>query len=449
LHWNFVNITSPVIFDRFSCREQRTVELHAPEGLALNQQTRSIQALRRQTVGLRIATCSSLHRATAPISSRNPITDVPPIVSLICPTILPESILDSSQQGQAASSLLSGNSLSSMSLSDLGPFSSRNELVEHVRLYARTHGFVATIKRSEPARSVYLHCDRSGIYRNRSGDSVRSDVPSRSTKLVDCPFLVHGSKQKDGSWHLVLKEGAHDHELETDLVGHPYARRLTPQQQARVSEMNDVGSQPKTILSALHLDNPDTLVIARTVYDARAKQRRLDLKERSPIQALLDKAREENFFTSITLDDEGHITRLFFAHPKSIELLQTYSKVLLMDCTYKTNRFRMPLLNIVGMTATNSTFFGAFAFLQKETEADYHWALQNLREVMPGVPPPGAIVTDRDLALMNAISTSFPAPTRNILCIWHINKNILARCKRNLTKGEGRLLKGVERSHNC
>ena len=40
----------------------------------------------------------------------------------------------------------------------------------------------------------------------------------------------------------------------------------------------------------------------------------------------------------------------------------------------------------------------------------------------------GVIVTDRDLALMNAVKTVFPECT-NLLCRFHIDKNVKAKCK--------------------
>ncbi|KAH6591875.1 hypothetical protein BASA50_008439 [Batrachochytrium salamandrivorans] len=39
-----------------------------------------------------------------------------------------------------------------------------------------------------------------------------------------------------------------------------------------------------------------------------------------------------------------------------------------MDCTYKTNGFGMALLNIIGITATDSTFNAGLAFICNETE---------------------------------------------------------------------------------
>ena len=40
----------------------------------------------------------------------------------------------------------------------------------------------------------------------------------------------------------------------------------------------------------------------------------------------------------------------------------------------------------------------------------------------------GVIVTDRDLSLMNAVKTIFPNTT-NLLCRFHIDKNVKAKCK--------------------
>jgi hypothetical protein len=68
---------------------------------------------------------------------------------------------------------------------------------------------------------------------------------------------------------------------------------------------------------------------------------------RTPIQALIDNLKEDNYTYEYKCDDTGCITHLFFAHNESVALTRQYSSVLLMDCTYKTNKFKMPLLNVV------------------------------------------------------------------------------------------------------
>ena len=40
---------------------------------------------------------------------------------------------------------------------------------------------------------------------------------------------------------------------------------------------------------------------------------------------------------------------------------------------------------------------------------------------------PSVLVTDRDLALMKAIETCF-STARHMLCIWHINQNVVKYC---------------------
>jgi hypothetical protein len=50
----------------------------------------------------------------------------------------------------------------------------------------------------------------------------------------------------------------------------------------------------------------------------------------------------------------------------SIEMLKRHSYVISIDCTYKTNQYSLPLLDIVGFTALGSSAFLGFAFIQNE-----------------------------------------------------------------------------------
>ena len=105
----------------------------------------------------------------------------------------------------------------------------------------------------------------------------------------------------------------------------------------------------------------------------------------------------------------------------------------LLDCTYKTNKFGLPLLNVVGLSSVYKTFTACFVFLRSETVEDYAWALERFRELV--TVEPQVLVTDRELALMNAIQDIFPK-TKNLICVWHIMKNITARCKKEFKDEE-------------
>jgi hypothetical protein len=81
------------------------------------------------------------------------------------------------------------------------------------------------------------------------------------------------------------------------------------------------------------------------------------------------------------------------------------------------------------MTDSNSTFFVAFTFtfIKRKQEADNVWLLEQLRAATNGHWNVKVIITDRDLALMNAVARVF-SNAKHLLCEWHINKNVKVRC---------------------
>jgi len=67
-----------------------------------------------------------------------------------------------------------------------------------------------------------------------------------------------------------------------------------------------------------------------------------------------------------------------------------------------------------------------FCFLAEENLEFYTWALEFFHLVISvhNITLPEVLITDRKLALMNAIAQVFPNST-HMLCTWHIEKNIL------------------------
>ncbi|XP_050913303.1 protein FAR-RED ELONGATED HYPOCOTYL 3 [Lathyrus oleraceus] len=101
-----------------------------------------------------------------------------------------------------------------------------------------------------------------------------------------------------------------------------------------------------------------------------------------------------------------------------------------MDNTYKTNKYRQPLFEIVGITSTELTFAVAFAYMESEQIENFCWVLEKLKELFVKKDLcPQVILTDRDLALMKAIEIMFPKSI-NLLCRFHINAG--AKCKQHV-----------------
>jgi hypothetical protein len=55
--------------------------------------------------------------------------------------------------------------------------------------------------------------------------------------------------------------------------------------------------------------------------------------------------------------------------------MRCFPDVILLDTTYKMNRYGIQLLQIGGTTPMNTSFSGRFCFLGGETEEDYSWAI--------------------------------------------------------------------------
>ncbi|XP_021839271.2 protein FAR1-RELATED SEQUENCE 5-like [Spinacia oleracea] len=212
------------------------------------------------------------------------------------------------------------------------------------------------------------------------------------------------------------------------MSGHPSSRCLTKEEIKDIEKMSLAGIQPRQIISSLRQKNPNLQAVARTIYNLKSKIQKESLGNRSLIQALFEELEQGDFTFTYVKDDRGHLTHVFFAHPRSIMLAKRYSTVFVMDCTYKTNKYGMPLLDIIGMTSLNKSFYAAFVFLRSEKEEDYVWALKNFSSMLGLNCQPQVIVTDRELALINAINIVFPETT-HLLCVWHIQKNIVVKCK--------------------
>jgi hypothetical protein len=111
---------------------------------------------------------------------------------------------------------------------------------------------------------------------------------------------------------------------------------------------------------------------------------------------------------------------------RSVRYLNENPDIIILDCTYKTNKFGMPMLDILGVDGLDQGFTVGVCFMDKESEFDYLWAITHLRSLFREGIWPSVIATDCDEALMSAIESTFPAAHCNtVLCYWHVSMNVL------------------------
>ncbi|KAL5194017.1 Protein FAR1-RELATED SEQUENCE 5 [Glycine soja] len=274
----------------------------------------------------------------------------------------------------------------------------REDVLRWARSIAHENRFVAVILRSNTNTGsrgrttfVLIGCERSGEYRCRKKEFIKRDT---GTRKCGCPFKLRCKPVVGGEgWMVRLICGVHNHKLAKSLVVHSYAGRLTKAEKILIADMT-----------------------IKQIYNARnafcSSIRGSDLE----MQHLMKLLERDQYIHWHRIKDEGMVRDIFWCHPDAVKLVNACNLMFLIDNTYKTNRYRLPLLDFVGVTPTEMTFSIDFAYMEGGR-------INNLHDALPRV-----IVTDRDQALMNVVKAVLPDST-NLLCNFHINKNLKAKCK--------------------
>ena len=79
--------------------------------------------------------------------------------------------------------------------------------------------------------------------------------------------------------------------------------------------MSRAGIMPKEIASTLSQTYPDQICCMQDIYNLRRVLKAELLQGQSPIEAMLYQLHSDNYEYNYSLDEDGRITTLFFAHP--------------------------------------------------------------------------------------------------------------------------------------
>ena len=177
-------------------------------------------------------------------------------------------------------------------------------------------------------------------------DSCNSN--NSRTRKTGCPFELHeiykkGNSYTNPAWKMCVVRGYHNHPLATNLIGHSFASRLTKEQRKAVMIDTACGMKPKAIFAKLLRDYPGTFMSRNQVYSCKAFERLKSMGILNVMQYSLDFLKSKGYFTDTAsrkgLDGKSVVTDLFILHPNARHLLRLFPIVVIMDSTYKTNRY--------------------------------------------------------------------------------------------------------------
>ncbi|XP_026398983.1 PKS-NRPS hybrid synthetase CHGG_01239-like isoform X2 [Papaver somniferum] len=318
-----------------------------------------------------------------------------------------------------------------------------------------------------------LGCERGGVYQDhkkKTDTSTLKDLTKKresGTRKCGCPFTLKGVWMAGDKWKVRVHCGAHNHELPETLVGHSDVARLNEEKQILVDWAKS-GVRSRRVLSPLKqrskenmstmraIDNASAAIkltevegksamhtplgvnvsTMKTVNNASASIKLMEVEGKSAMQQVLGFLLKHHYVERHRRDEEtDELKDIFWAHPESLQLVLGFHSVLIVDCTYKTNRFGSPLLRIAGVTSTGKLFTVAFIFMEAETEDHYAWALTRLKRLFSPNALPSTFVTDGELKLVNAIGSVFPK-AKWLFCTLHVLKKVSENCKQYFESDE-------------
>jgi hypothetical protein len=276
--------------------------------------------------------------------------------------------------------------------------------------------------------------------------SGKSKTRSVGTAKTDCGFKIHfRMKTSSGVYAFSANHHlTHNHPMDPATTGmSAVARRFAPQQLDIIHSMHSNGSTATQTVAELR-GTTDAVVLTRSVYNSRRYRERKYHDGISEVQTLISSlGANTEFVHQYMADGEDHLLALIFACKRSLEQFAAFSFVLLMDCTYKTNRFNLPFLLFSSVNPLGYSYVVACCLLKDETINSYNQALSSFkrcfgsREIVVN-----SVITDQDGALMNAVATQFP-DSHHQLCRFHIQQNV----KKNVGKNRSLCTKFTQYMH--
>ncbi|XP_050365427.1 protein FAR1-RELATED SEQUENCE 5-like [Argentina anserina] len=148
---------------------------------------------------------------------------------------------------------------------------------------------------------------------------------------------------------------------------------------------------------------------------------------------------EEIFFCRYIRDSKKRLARLFWRDSHSLMDYELYGDVLVIDATYKTNVYVMPLVLFIGANNHRATVVFACTLICNEKEGTYDWVVKNFLEAMNNQKPK-SVVTDGADSMRKSLDTHMPQ-TKHRLCAWHIGRNVGQNVKdEKLQKALGKMI---------
>ena len=154
------------------------------------------------------------------------------------------------------------------------------------------------------------------------------------------------------------------------------------------------------------------------------------------VQIATEKTKEEGYFCT-KLDQGQKLLHGIYLSKAMLLYSNYFLDLVIVDSTYKRNRFNLPLVNVIGVNNFGHNIILAFGVLSNETTNAYTWFFSKLKEAWQNKKPLNFIIDGSNemregnkILLISrfiilGITNNFC--TRIVLCGWHLQKNLISK----------------------
>ncbi|KAG5064535.1 hypothetical protein AAZX31_02G256700 [Glycine max] len=156
-------------------------------------------------------------------------------------------------------------------------------------------------------------------------------------------------------------------------------------------------------------------------YAVRPPSRKRTLgKDAQNLLEYFKKMQAENpgFFYAIQLDEDNHMSNVFWADARSRTSYSHFGDAVTLDTTYRINQYGVPFAPFTGVNHHGQMILFGCALLLDDSEASFVWLFKTFLTAMNDRYPV-SITTDQDRAIQTAVSQVFPQ-TRHCISKWHV-----------------------------
>lgn len=163
--------------------------------------------------------------------------------------------------------------------------------------------------------------------------------------------------RQTNEWGLNILNGVHNHAMESTLEGHILTGRLKEDDKKIVLDLTKSKMLPRNILINLKNKRPHRMTNIKQVYNERQQIWKANRGDKKSLQYLISKLEEHNYtYFSRTQSESTTIEDIFWDHPTSVKLFNNFPTVLVMNSTYNTNMYKMPMFEVVRVTLNDLTY---------------------------------------------------------------------------------------------